>query len=332
MLVSRGEHSIKTRLLPEELKRLSCGLKGDVFAIGFANSPALARAKVGVLPDVTASRSGATCHAHSYHSRETMAHVLINHTLVRPADDLHTRLAEFANGVGELKKPDDVLNALHAVSTTNLPLSVLGAMRLPVKSPDWDVMELGRSAFLHRDVPDGWWREYKVLAKSRFTPAIFLAKSSLASFTWTELTRWFEPIGTDRWSVELGLKYGMRDGLTYGVGGRWIVAFWSRKELSHILSAPARILICAAASFAVLRLEQLAGPDVERIGSLPKLTPRELAALRMVSLGQQTSEIAQALSLGEETVRSHLKKAQSKLEAYNRTHAACQALRLDLIP
>jgi DNA-binding CsgD family transcriptional regulator len=261
-----------------------------------------------------------------------MAQVLINPTLVRSADDLHTRLAEFANGVGELKKPDDVLNALHVVSTTGLPLNVLGAMRLPVNSPDWDTIELGRSAFLHREVPEGWWREYKVLAKSRFTPAIFLAKSSLASFTWTELTRWFEPIGTDRWSIELGLKYGMRDGLTYGVGGRWIVAFWSRKELSHILSAPARILICAAASFAVLRLEQLAGPDVERIGSLPRLTPRELAALRMVSLGQQTSEIAHALTLGEETVRSHLKKAQSKLEVCNRTHAACQALRLDLIP
>jgi DNA-binding CsgD family transcriptional regulator len=263
---------------------------------------------------------------------ESMAQLVFNKTPARSPDDLHLRIAEFAYAAGDFHRAEDVLDALHAVSTASLPLNVLGAMRLPVKSPDWDAVELGKSAFLHRDVPEGWWREYKVLAKSHFTPAIFLAKSSLASFTWTELTRWFEPIGVDRWSFELGLKYGMRDGLTYGVGGRWIIAFWSRKELSQILTAPDRILICAAASFAVLRLEQLAGPDVDRIGSLPKLTPRELAALRMVSIGRQTSEIAQALNLGEETVRSHLKKAQAKLDVHNRTHAACVALRFDLIP
>ena len=257
---------------------------------------------------------------------------MVQLALARSPDDLHTRLAEFAHGVGDLHSPQDVLNSLHAVSTVSLPLNVLGAMRLPVKAADWDAVELGKSAFLHKEVPDDWWREYTVLAKSHFTPAIFLARSSLASFTWTELTRWFEPVGIDRWSIELALKYGMRDGLTYGIGGRWIVAFWSRKELSHILTAPTRILLCAAASFAVLRLEQLAGPHVDRIRSLPKLTARELAALRMVSIGQQTGEIARALNLGEETVRSHLKKAQAKLNVYNRTHAACEALRLDLIP
>jgi LuxR family quorum sensing-dependent transcriptional regulator len=256
----------------------------------------------------------------------------IENALSKSADGLHVRLAEFASSIGSLHCPSDVLNGLHGVASASLPLNVLGAMRLPLKSMDWDAIELGKSVFLHNEVPEGWWHEYQTLAKSRFTPAIFLARSSLASFTWTELTRWFEPIGTDRWSIELAHKYGMRDGLTYGIGGRWIIAFWSRKELSHILTAPARILICAAASFAALRLEQLAGPDPDRVGSVPKLTPRELATLRMVSVGRQTSEIAHELGLGEETVRSHLKKAQVKLDVYNRTHAACEALRLDLIP
>jgi DNA-binding CsgD family transcriptional regulator len=261
-----------------------------------------------------------------------MTQLAIGKVVPNSPDDLHMRLAEFARAAGDFTRPDDVLNALHVVSSSSLPLNVMGALRLPIKARDWDTVELGKSIFLHSDVPEGWWHEYKVLVKSRFTPAIFLARTSLASFTWTELTRWFDPIGADRWSIELALKYGMRDGLTYGVGGRWMVVFWSRKELSHILTAPHRILICAAASFAVLRLEQLAGSDVERLGSLPKLTPRELAALRMASLGKQTEEIAQALAIGEETVRSHFKKAQAKLDALNRTHAACEALRLDLIP
>jgi DNA-binding CsgD family transcriptional regulator len=203
---------------------------------------------------------------------------------------------------------------------------------LPVKANNLASAQLGKSAFLHDGVPAGWWNEYATLAKSNFAPAIFLARSSLASFTWTETTKMLEPIGVDRWSVELGLKYGMRDGLTYAVGGRWVVGFWSPRELSRILTHPARVIICAAASLAALRLEQLTGPDANRIGSRPRLTPREVAVLRMVSMGRQSGDIARALGLGAETVRSHMKKAQAKLGAHNRTQAACQALRQNLIP
>ena len=135
-----------------------------------------------------------------------------------------------------------------------------------------------------------------------------------------------------RWVYELALKYGMRDGLSCPVGGRWVVAFWSRKELSKILTPQARILIFAAASFAALRLEQLAGPDVDRIGSRARLTPPETAALRLVSMGERCHEVAQALGLGDETIRSHLKKAQVKLGARNRVHAVAEALRQNLIP
>jgi DNA-binding CsgD family transcriptional regulator len=181
-------------------------------------------------------------------------------------------------------------------------------------------------------VPAAWWDEYVTLAKSNFAPAIFLARSSLASFTWTETSKMLEPIGVDRWSVELGLKYGMRDGLTYVVGGRWVIGFWSRRDLSQILTRPARVLICAAASLAALRLQQLTAPDATRIGSRPRLTPREVAVLRMVSMGRESSAIAQALGLGAETVRSHLKEAQAKLGAHNRTQAACEAVRQNFIP
>ena len=72
--------------------------------------------------------------------------------------------------------------------------------------------------------------------------------------------------------------------------------------------------------------------NVGRIGTSPRLTLRGLAAWRQISIGHQSSEIAKALGLGEETVRSHLKKAQTKLGVHNRTHAACDALRQSLIP
>ena len=147
---------------------------------------------------------------------------------------------------------------------------------------------LGRSAFLHENVPEGWWEEHKALTQGKFRPLHFLAQSSMGSHTWREVKRMLQPIGIDQLAYELGLKYGMRDGFTCPVGGRWAVGFWSRKDLSNILTQPKRIIIFAAASFAALRLEQLAGPDPKRIGSRSCLTPRELAVLRLVSAGRSS--------------------------------------------
>ena len=63
-----------------------------------------------------------------------------------------------------------------------------------------------------------------------------------------------------------------------------------------------------------------------------RITPRELAVLRLASLGMGGSEIAKRLGIGEETVCSHLKKVQVKLGARNRSHAVAEAIRQQLIP
>jgi DNA-binding CsgD family transcriptional regulator len=246
--------------------------------------------------------------------------------------DLQTRLVDYAGLVDELRSPQEVLNELHAVTTRNLPLPVLGAVSLPIKSGDWEAVQLGKSAFLHDDVPEGWWEEYEALARGKFRPGLFLAGFSMASHTWTEVRRLMQPIGIDKWSYELALKYGMRDGLMCPVGGRWLVGFWSSKELSNILTQPIRLLLFAAASIAALRLEQLVDLDSNRFGPRGQLTPRELAVLRLASTGAPSPEVAKALDIGTETVRSHLKKAQTKLGARNRTQAVAEALRQKLIP
>ena len=59
------------------------------------------------------------------------------------------------------------------------------------------------------------------LSKRAYAPILMMmARHCLAPFTWTECLRMFEPVGIDRWGHELGLKYGMRDGLTRPVGSR----------------------------------------------------------------------------------------------------------------
>jgi LuxR family quorum sensing-dependent transcriptional regulator len=247
--------------------------------------------------------------------------------------DVQVDLLEYSRSVNGSRTPQDVLDNLHRVTSTScVSLSVLGAARLPLKSNDWDAMRLGQSVFLHSEAPEGWWDEHTALARTRPTLTLFLARTSLASFTWTESRRMLEPIGVDRWGFELALRYGMRDGFMCPVGGRWVVAYWSKRDLSNLLTPTSRILLQTASSFAAERLEQLTGLDVKRMGLRSRLTARETAVLRLVSTGHQASEIAKALGLGEETVRSHLKKAQIKLGARNRAQAACEALRQNLIP
>jgi len=249
------------------------------------------------------------------------------------SSDLPMDLLELSRSVDASRTPQDVLDTLHrAASTSCASLNVLGAVRLPLKSNDWGAMRLGQSVFLHPDAPDGWWDEHTALAQTRFTPAMFLARSSLATYTWTESRRLLQPIGVDRWGYELALKYGMRDGFICPVGGRWMIAYWSKRDLCNLLTPTSRILLQCASSLAAQRLEDLTALDARRIGSRSRITARETAVLRLVSDGQQSGEIAKALGLGEETVRSHLKKAQMKLGARNRAQAACEALRQNLIP
>ena len=91
-------------------------------------------------------------------------------------------------------------------------------------------------------------------------------------------------------------------------------------------------MLFMGANFAAIRLQQLLGHNANRFGKRASLTPRELSVLRCQSVGKRVKETAERLELGEETIRSHLKKAAAKLGVHDRTHAVAQALRLHLIP
>jgi DNA-binding CsgD family transcriptional regulator len=211
-------------------------------------------------------------------------------------------------------------------------LNVLGAALFPLRWGDWSDLIEGKIVFLHKSAPQGWWGQHIELSRDNPGPGFMLAQVSLAPFTMSELMRMVEPLGVDRWPFELALKYGMRDRLNCPVGGRWVVSYWSRNALSRRLSEGGRAILFMGATFAVIRLQKLVGPQVSRIAKGVALTPRELAVLRLLSVGHQIRETAKLLDLGEETVRSHVKKAQAKLGVKSRTHAVAQAIRRRLIP
>jgi LuxR family quorum sensing-dependent transcriptional regulator len=245
---------------------------------------------------------------------------------------MRNNLIEFAARVDDYNTPAAVLDALDDAIAEGVSLMVLGAKRFAVSARDPDALRVGENVFLHKSVPEGWWDGYFELSKQAYAPILTMARHCMAPFTWSECLRMLEPVGIDRWAHELGLKYGMRDGLTCPIGARWVVVYWSRRVLSNVLSPQLRALLFMAANFTAIRLERIAGLDPKRIGKQAPLTPRELSVLRLASNGYRIKRIAELLELGEETVRSHTKKAQAKLGARDRVHAVAEALRGHLIP
>jgi len=234
--------------------------------------------------------------------------------------------------ISECEKPSEVLEKLNESLSDTRKLRVLGAGRFPWKSGDWDRVTLGETLFLHKSVGAKWWRDYLARARTSSDPVVMLARVSLAPFTWSESQKMLGLVGADQWVLDLCVKHGMRDGFTCPVGARWMVSFWSPQTLTGALSPATRAALYAAASSAALRLEQLVGPHADGIADRPHLTPREVAVLRWASLGQRIPEIARALGLGPETVRTHMRKGREKLGSLTTAHAVAEAMRWRLFP
>ncbi|MFN8223413.1 MAG: response regulator transcription factor [Gaiellales bacterium] len=63
----------------------------------------------------------------------------------------------------------------------------------------------------------------------------------------------------------------------------------------------------------------------------PALSPREREVLKLLSDGLGNDEIGRALFISADTVRTHVRRAMTKLGASNRTQAVATALRRSLI-
>jgi len=62
-----------------------------------------------------------------------------------------------------------------------------------------------------------------------------------------------------------------------------------------------------------------------------ELSPREIAVLRLIALGNSNKQIAVQLSIGETTVKSHVTNILSKLYAHDRAHAVTIGLKRGFI-
>jgi DNA-binding NarL/FixJ family response regulator len=76
---------------------------------------------------------------------------------------------------------------------------------------------------------------------------------------------------------------------------------------------------------------EVAAVLAEHLGE-ENLTPRELQVLQLIRDGSKNKQIADRLSISENTVNFHIKNIVDKLRANDRTHAVMIAVRRGLLP
>jgi DNA-binding CsgD family transcriptional regulator len=136
---------------------------------------------------------------------------------------------------------------------------------------------------------------------------------------------------TMRWVYACGVHTGMNIRVpvvhrTYSV----IASFFSDRSLADLTELEDTIAICHYLSHMIYHdLKDACG--FERTAAPVRLSPREQECLGWVAKGKSATEIAIIISLSVETVRDHLKRVRTKLNASTRAQALMRAMELGLI-
>jgi NarL family two-component system response regulator LiaR len=99
-------------------------------------------------------------------------------------------------------------------------------------------------------------------------------------------------------------------------------------ELRRAIKAAAGGQVQLSPQVATRLLREVRTPNKSR----ESLTERETDVLRLLALGKSNKEISQALSISEQTVKTHVSHILDKLGVPSRTQAALYAIRIGLVP
>jgi NarL family two-component system response regulator LiaR len=98
-------------------------------------------------------------------------------------------------------------------------------------------------------------------------------------------------------------------------------------ELCRAIKAAAAGQVQLSPQAAARLMREVRAPE-----SPETLTDRETEVLRLLARGKANKEIARALSIGEQTVKTHVGNILAKLGVQSRTQAALHAVRIGLVP
>ena len=78
-------------------------------------------------------------------------------------------ILKYSDNALKFQTAAETLNALDDIVREHCHIRVLGAVLMPAVYGDTEGIELGKTAFLHRSVPKGWWDEYMMRAVASYS-------------------------------------------------------------------------------------------------------------------------------------------------------------------
>jgi LuxR family quorum sensing-dependent transcriptional regulator len=222
---------------------------------------------------------------------------------------------------------DKLMNLVDEIAFAERGLHCMGWLRVPLR---WfDVMEAPEPLIkLHKSVPKKWLEEWTLRIRQWPDVDVLYGFTVPMTYTNSELRSRAHLTGGDEWTLEVQQRHGIWDTLICPVAGRFLFAYWSKKNIELDYSDRVILHLLAALVCHKVWAEQ---PVLEQFEN-PNLRPRELACLKCYSLGKDVNGTAEHLGLSQETVKEYLKNARRKLKARTTTQAVANALRMRLMP
>lgn len=160
-------------------------------------------------------------------------------------------------------------------------------------------------------------------------PVVTELRKTLSPFAWSDLRGRRELSKAEKTILDEGREFGANEGFIVPImTPSGSVALFSPCGLEPNLSDRARAAIELIGMYSFHALKRARFKAQRPEGLKTALTPREREIMQWVATGKSDDEISDILSLSTPTVTWHVENAKRKLDAFRRTYAVVQAIRL----
>jgi LuxR family quorum sensing-dependent transcriptional regulator len=160
-------------------------------------------------------------------------------------------------------------------------------------------------------------------------PVVTELRRTLTPFSWSDLRARRELSKSERAIIDEGREFGAQDGFMIPIiTPSGSVALFSPCGPEPDLTERARAAIEVVGMYSFHALKRALVKRRRTDSVHQPLTPREREIMQWVATGKSDDEIAEILNLSTPTVTWHVENAKKKLDAFRRTYAVVQAIRL----